>query len=100
MIAVKVTYTVKEDYADTNKKHIQTFLNEFEKLDNSQFTYTIYQVHGGPTFIHMSQYANETIQKELLNVPSFLEFQKQRDLNLLVEPTIEILSLIGSSKKI
>jgi hypothetical protein len=46
----------------------------------------------------MSQYINEAIQKELLNMSSFLEFQKQRDLHLISEPTIEILTLVGTSK--
>lgn len=100
MIAIKVTYTIKEDYVRANKEKIQTFLNEFEKLDNKQFVYAIYQVNGSNTFIHMSQYKNEAIQKELLNMPSFLEFQKQRDLNLITEPTIESLTQIGISKNI
>lgn len=100
MIAIKVTYTIKEDYVCTNKEKIQIFLNEFEKLDNKQFVYAIYQVNGSNTFIHMSQYKNEAIQKELLNMPAFLEFQKKRDLHLISEPTIESLTEIGISKNI
>lgn len=100
MIAIKVTYTIKEDYVRTNKEKIQIFLNEFEKLDNKQFVYAIYQVNGSNTFIHMSQYKNEAIQKELLNMPAFLEFQKKRDLHLISEPTIESLTEIGISKNI
>jgi quinol monooxygenase YgiN len=100
MIAIKVTYTINEDYVDANKEKIQIFLDAFEKLDNKQFMYAIYQVNGSNTFIHMSQYKNEAIQKELLNIPSFLEFQKQRDLNLITEPTIESLTQIGISKNI
>lgn len=100
MIAVKVTYTVKEDYVATNKKRIQSFLNEFEQLDSNQFLYSIFQVNASNTFIHISQYKNETIQKELLNMPSFLAFQQQRDLNLTTEPTIESLVAIGSSKNL
>ncbi|MFD2904914.1 hypothetical protein [Sphingobacterium anhuiense] len=100
MIAIKVTYTIKEDYVDANKENIQIFLDAFKELDNHQFVYTIFQVNGSNTFIHMSQYKNEAIQKELLNMPAFLEFQKQRDLHLLSEPTIESLTQIGISKNI
>lgn len=100
MITIKVTYTIKEDYIDTNKEKIQIFLDEFKELDNNQFVYTIFQVNGSNTFIHMSQYKNEVIQKELLNMPSFLEFQKQRDLHLISAPTIESLTQIGISKNI
>lgn len=100
MITIKVTYTIKEDYIDTNKEKIQIFLDEFKELDNNQFVYTIFQVNGSNTFIHMSQYKNEVIQKELLNMPSFLEFQKKRDLHLISAPTIESLTQIGISKNI
>ncbi|UIR54864.1 hypothetical protein LZQ00_11300 [Sphingobacterium sp. SRCM116780] len=100
MITVKVTYTVKKEYVESNKKRIQAFLNAFKTLDNSQFVYSIFQLQDSDTFIHLSQYKNESIQQELLHVPSFLAFQQQRDLHLISDPTIEFLTCIGSSKNI
>lgn len=99
MIVVKVRYKVKDAYVDTNKELIQKFLTDFEKLDNTQFLYTIFQGEDN-SFTHLSQYKNKEIQQVLLNTPSFLHFQEQRDKYLVSEPEIELLNLIGSSKDI
>lgn len=97
MITVIVTYTVKENYVLKNKENIATFLEEFNRLDTKRFGYTIYQKENKNTFVHISEYKDEIIQEELLNIPSFLFFQQQRDQNLAVEPTIEMLAITGSS---
>ena len=99
MIAVKVTYTVKDDYVDSNKKLIEKFLTDFKKLDHTQFLYSIFQSEDGKTFIHTSQYKNKEIQQTLLNTSSFLHFQELRDKNL-VSTTIEFLNYVGASKEI
>ena len=100
MIAVKVTYTVKDEYVDSNKKLIEKFLTDFKKLDHTQFLYSIFQSEDGKTFIHTSQYKNKEIQQTLLNTLSFLHFQEQRDKNLASKPTIEFLNYVGASKEI
>lgn len=100
MIAVKVTYSVNDAYINTNKELIQKFLTDFRKLDSSQFLYTVFQTKDGKNFIHISQYKNEAIQQVLLNTPSFVYFQQQRDNNLASEPTIEMLNHIGASKEV
>lgn len=100
MIVVKVTYTVNDEYVSTNKEMIQKFLTDFNMLDNSQFLYTILQTADEKTFIHISQYKNKDIQQTLLNTPSFLHFQEQRDKNLSSEPKVEFLTHIGASKEI
>ena len=100
MIVVKVTYTVNEEYVNTNKEMIQNFLEDFKKLDNTQFLYSIYQSIDLKTFTHTSQYKNKDIQQVLLNTPSFLFFQKERDKNLVSEPIIEFINYIGISKEV
>lgn len=100
MIVVKVTYKVNDTYVTANKKQIQSFLSDFAQLDNTQFIYTIFQGAELNTFIHISQYKNKEIQQALLNTPSFLHFQEQRDKNLVAEPVIEVLNYIGSSKDV
>lgn len=98
MIVVKVTYSVSEAYVPANKERIQNFLADFSKLDHTQFLYTVFQGQDSNSFIHISQYRNKDIQQILLNTPSFLLFQEQRDENLVSEPEIELLNFIGSSK--
>jgi len=100
MIVVKVTYTVNDAYVNTNKEMIQAFLTEFKKLDGAQFLYSILQTENSNTFIHISQYKNKEIQQILLNTPSFLRFQEQRDKNLASEPKIEFLNYVGASKEV
>lgn len=100
MIVVKVTYTVNDAYIDTNKSLVQAFLQDFKKLDNTQFLYTVLQNKDEKTFLHISQYKNNEIQQVILNTPSFLHFQKQRDKNIISEPVIEMLNFIGSSADI
>lgn len=98
MISVIVTYQIKTEFVEQNKINIHNFFSDFKKLDASQFEYKVFTKADGVTFVHHSLYKNEEIQKELLNVPSFLEFQKQRDeIGLNGKPQIEILNLFASS---
>ncbi|AZA80426.1 hypothetical protein C1637_22445 [Chryseobacterium lactis] len=79
MINVIVTYTVKPEFVPANKANIQKFLNDFKNLDQSTFEYKVYAKEDGVTFLHYSNYINEEVQHEVLNVPSFKEFQRLRD---------------------
>lgn len=88
MIVVKVTYIVKENYINTNKEFIQSFMNDFKKYDHSQFLYSVYQTENDQTFVHISHYQNKEIQQKLLNTKSFIHFQEQRDKNLVSKPSI------------
>ncbi|PWN70361.1 hypothetical protein C1631_010325 [Chryseobacterium phosphatilyticum] len=79
MINVIVTYTVNPEFVPANKINIQKFLDDFKKLDQSTFEYKVYAKEDGVTFVHYSNYINEEVQHEVLNVPSFKEFQMLRD---------------------
>ncbi|ASK30397.1 hypothetical protein CEY12_09860 [Chryseobacterium sp. T16E-39] len=79
MINVIVTYTVKPEYVSENKANIQKFLNDFKQLDQSTFEYKVFAKEDGVTFLHYSNYINEEVQHEVLNIPSFKEFQRLRD---------------------
>lgn len=48
-------------------------------MDQSKFDYKVYLKEDGITFLHYSNYENKDIQYEVLNVPSFKEFQRLRD---------------------
>lgn len=96
MINVIVSYTVPTAFVEENKQNISAFLKDFEQLDQSRFSYRILQKNDGNTFVHISKYADEKMQKELLKVPSFLNFQKQRDESCTdIEQKIEVLEFIG-----
>lgn len=95
MINVMVTYTVKPEFVSENKTNIQKFLDDFKKLDPATFEYKVYLKEDGITFLHSSSYINEEVQHEVLNVPSFKEFQRLRDESgLNGSHTVEILQSI------
>jgi quinol monooxygenase YgiN len=79
MINVIVSYTVKPEFVSENKNNIQKFLNDFKTLDQTKFEYKVFVKEDGVTFVHFSNYENEEVQNEVLNVPSFKEFQRLRD---------------------
>ncbi|MFI5453078.1 hypothetical protein ACHMWN_13065 [Pedobacter sp. UC225_61] len=98
MISVKVSYTVKPEFVAQNKQNISVFLSDFKKLVDKNFLYNVYLKEDGLTFLHISMYENQEVQQHILNVPSFLQFQKERDENgLNGAPKIEVLTSIGSS---
>lgn len=98
MISVKVTYTVKPDFVQKNQENINLFMVDFKKMNTNEFSYVSYICGDGKTFVHLSHYKNEDIQNRLLQVPSFLSFQKQRDDSGLENlPQIEIMQVVASS---
>ena len=101
MISVKVTYTVKPEFVQKNQENINLFMADFKKLNSDEFRYTVFLGNDGKTFIHLSMYQNEAIQKRLLDVPLFKSFQTQRDESgLEVEPGIEVMKFVASSHDI
>ncbi|WP_199119271.1 hypothetical protein [Pedobacter sp. ASV28] len=100
MISVQVTYRIKPDFVEKNKKNIHNFLVDFKSMLTTKFLYNVYVKEDGLTFVHHSMYADEAMQQEVLNTPSFLAFQRERDEHGLIEaPSIEILTHIGSSMR-
>ncbi len=97
MINIQVRYTVKPEFADANRANIELFLESFRELDHTQFRYQIFVEEDGLTFCHHSVYLNEDIQKQLLAMPLFLEFQRQRDANLADTPEMKVLKFQGSA---
>ena len=98
MIAVKVTYQINAQFVEDNKRNIAAFLNDFKEMRTSKFLYHTYVKEDGVTFIHVAMYENADIQQQVLNTPSFLFFQQERDEKGLVAPAVvEALIHLGSS---
>lgn len=98
MIIVKVTYTVKPDFVHKNQVNINEFIQDFKKIKSNDFRYIAYIGVDKKTFIHISMYKNEIIQKELLAVQSFKSFQEQRNNSgLIISETVEVMELVGAS---
>ena len=97
MINIQVKYTVKPEFSDTNRENIELFLESFRELDHTKFRYQIFVEEDGLTFCHHSAYLNEDIQKQLLAMPLFLDFQRQRDANMVAAPETKVLKFQGSA---
>lgn len=98
MISIHVTYTVKPEFLAQNKQNISTLLADLKKLKDVSFFYNVYTKEDDLTFVHASMYADEDAQQKVINSPSFIEFQKQRDASGLDNlPKTEVLNLLGSS---
>lgn len=101
MISVEVSYTVKPEFVAQNKRNISLFLADFRELTHLNFLYQVYIKEDGLTFFHLSMYENEEVQQQILQVPAFLQFQKERDeSNLDKPPRFDHLKLIGSSLRL
>jgi len=100
MITVIVTYQVKPEFVEANKSNIRKFLTDFRDLDAAKFRYNVYIREDNCTFVHYSSYRDEKVQSEILNVPSFKEFQRLRDESgLNGTHKVEVLDHIGSSSE-
>lgn len=98
MITLIVSYTVRPEYVEQNKKNIQEFLKDFKQLDTADFQYNVHTKDDNVTFVHYSAYKNEEVQKRILNVPSFKEFQRQRDESGLNDThKVEVLTFIDGT---
>lgn len=101
MIHVIVSYRVKPQFVEQNKSNIARFLKNFQDLDQNKFNYSVFLNSDGVTFTHISHYQDGNIQQEVLNAPSFLDFQKKRDESGLDgSHSVQVLEYIGSTAKI
>ncbi|MCM4162373.1 MULTISPECIES: hypothetical protein [unclassified Arenibacter] len=100
MIYVTVSYRIKPEFVPENKANIDKFLKDFKSLDTSEFEYRVFLKEDGKTFVHTSSYVDVSVQNKILNVPSFLEFQRRRDESGLNDShLVEILECVGGTSQ-
>ena len=77
MKSVKVQYTVKAEYAETNKGNIRQVMADLQELANPGIKYSSFSLEDGKTFIHFGMYADQQAQEVVNNLPSFQSFREQ-----------------------
>lgn len=98
MNAVKVQYTVKKEYLETNKANIQRVIIDLKDINNPNIKYSAFLIDNGKSFVHFVMQLDDQAQKPLIELPSFQDFQRQmRESDLEVAPKAENLHLVGSS---
>ncbi len=98
MKAVKVQYTVKEEYAETNKKNINQVMSDLRKLNNPGVKYSSYVLNDGKTFVHLGIYSDETAMSVATDLDSFKKFQMAlKESQPEVPPKADDLNLVASA---
>ena len=98
MKAVKVQYTVKEEYAETNKKNINQVMSDLRKLNNPGVKYSSYVLNDGKTFVHLGIYSDEEAMSVATNLDSFKKFQTElKESQPEVPPKADDLNLVASA---
>jgi len=101
MKAVKVQYTVKAEYADTNKGNIRQVMADLQELANPGIKYSTFVLEDGKTFVHFGMYTDQEALEVVNNLPSFQSFREQLQASgPEAPPKGDDLNLVGSSYEI
>lgn len=98
MNAVKVQYTVKEEYVATNKANIQRVMADLREINNPDIKYSAFLLDDGKSFVHFVVRASDEAQKIISELPSFQEFQRQlKESGPEAPPAADNLTAVGLS---
>ena len=98
MKAVKVQYTVKAEYAETNKANISQVMADLQALANPGIKYSSFVLEDGKTFVHFGIYTDQEALDVVNNLPSFQAFREQlKASGPEAPPKGDNLTLVGSS---
>jgi hypothetical protein len=98
MKAVKVEYTVKEGYVETNKRNIKKVMSDLKELNNPGIKYSSYILDDGKSFVHLGIYSDAEAMAVVENLESFNKFRKElKESQPEVPPKGEPLTLIASA---
>ena len=97
MSAVKVQYTVKQEYAAKNKENISRVMSDLRLINNPGIKYSSFVLEDGKTFMHFAIFKNDEANKVLNNLESFKQFQAGlKASGPEAPPKAENLSLVAS----
>lgn len=101
MKAVKVQYTVKESYAETNQKNIHKVMVDLQALNNSGIKYSAFMLDDGKSFVHFAMYPDEETAAIVNNLESFQYFRQQlKESQPEIPPKAEDLTLVGAAYEV
>ena len=98
MRAIKVEYTVKPEYVETNKANIQKVMDELRALGNVGILYSSYVKEDGCSFVHFSIHRDSEEPNLLTSLPAFKAFSAQLKAEGLVTPPQSVkLNMVAKS---
>lgn len=99
MKIVRVHYTVRPEFVETNQKNIKGITDELKTINNPGIKYSAYLLPDGKTFMHFDHFENEEAHLVLTELNSFKKFAAELDASQLeVEPKLELLSLVAATE--
>ncbi len=98
MKAVKVQYTVRGEYVETNKKNIRKVMADLRGINNPGIRYSAFVLDDGRTFVHLAMYPDDETMSIVSNLDAFQSFRQQlKESQPEVPPKAEDLTLVGSA---
>ena len=97
MKVTRVQYTVREGFAEENKRNIAAVMSELRALANKDVRYTVYVHEDGRTFMHFVHQNTVEAEQFPTSLASFRHFQAQLRPNLEVPPKPERFALVDSA---
>ncbi len=86
MPSVRVQYTVRPEFVDTNKANIARVMADLREADHSGIRYVAFVLPDGVTFMHVAMFADAEARGALGQLESFQAFQAQLKASGLVSP--------------
>ena len=101
MKAVKVEYTVKQEYVETNKRNIEKVMSDLSDLNNPGIKYSTFQLNDGKSFVHLGIYPDEETMSIVNDLEAFKSFRMQlKESQPESPPKSEDLTLVASAWEI
>src|SRR5436190_23545711 len=98
MKAIKVEYTVKQEYVNTNKANIQKVMDGLRALGNVGVLYSTYLKDDGCSFVHFAIYRDSGEPNIITSLETFKAFSKQlKEEGLVTPPQTINLDMVAKS---
>jgi len=97
MQAIRVRYTVKQEFVDTNRANIAAVMAELRAKGDVGVSYTSFLEPDGKTFVHVLVARDEDARQVLPSLEAFNTFQAALRPNLEVPPEPQPWAVVGSS---
>ena len=98
MKIIRIQYTTKPEFAETNKANIQKVMDELKAKNAADVHYSVYILPDGKNFMHYVVMKDEDSNKVIVESESFKNFQNELMASgPEIPPKQEVLTLVGSS---
>ena len=96
MKTIVVRYQARPDRADENQGLIENVFAELEQVDPQGFTYSVYRLEDGVSFIHIVNETDDDSPTSLQDIDAFRAFTANIADRCAVQPVVTEATLIGA----